>query len=627
MGEETAFPERISSEAPYKLSPPYHKLFEDVFAFTREMVRSGETLTGFRRRVRYWAALALLRCVMSSPAAAEAALEGRVARLEESEVVVEDDTVLASYVSDNPEQEVTQDVSPGGVVAQGEQTLPTSDQRRLRDFAKRAAALRGAQDTKLDVVEKQVADLLAGGSRPIVYCRYIPTADYVATQLADRLKKRWPDIHVESITGLLPDDERTQRVAKLGQSLRRVLVATDCLSEGIDLQDDFDAVVHYDLPWNPNRLEQREGRVDRYGQRTARVKAVLIYGDDNPIDGAVLDVLIRKAIEIRKRLGISVPVPVDSESVVEAVLRSLFWRGETGPRQLEFSFGEGQPLDVEAIHRCWDRDAHEEVQSRSLFAQYAVKPDEVKSELEEADAVLGDPQAVEHFAVEACQRIGAPLQRRGSTWQLDPRLLPDSVRERLGAQAGFPLSFSSPPPEGAVYIGRNHILTSALADHLFDAALDERQSAPPAARCAVVRTRSVTSRTTLMLLRIRHLLQEDSTTPNLAEECVVAGFRGRPDSIQWLSEVEALNLLSNALPDANVTVPERERLLTETLDWTARLQPDLEHLADEHAQRLHESHRRVRRAAREGKLDVKPQLPVDLLGVYVLMPVPRGVQH
>ena len=52
----------------------------------------------------------------------------------------------------------------------------------------------------------------------------------------------------------------------------RVLVATDCLSEGVNLQEHFDAVVHYDLPWNPNRLEQREGRVDRFGQPKPSVR-------------------------------------------------------------------------------------------------------------------------------------------------------------------------------------------------------------------------------------------------------------------------------------------------------------------------------------------------------------------
>ena len=54
----------------------------------------------------------------------------------------------------------------------------------------------------------------------------------------------------------------------------RVLIATDCLSEGINLQELFTGVLHYDLPWNPNRLEQREGRVDRFGQQARRSQSL-----------------------------------------------------------------------------------------------------------------------------------------------------------------------------------------------------------------------------------------------------------------------------------------------------------------------------------------------------------------
>ncbi|MEZ5181526.1 MAG: C-terminal helicase domain-containing protein [Acidimicrobiales bacterium] len=81
---------------------------------------------------------------------------------------------------------------------------------------------------------------------------------------------------------------------------RHVLVATDCLSEGVNLQDAFQAVVHYDLAWNPTRHEQREGRADRFGQTRDVVRAVTIYGRDNQIDGIVLDVLLRKHRAIRK---------------------------------------------------------------------------------------------------------------------------------------------------------------------------------------------------------------------------------------------------------------------------------------------------------------------------------------
>ena len=61
---------------------------------------------------------------------------------------------------------------------------------------------------------------------------------------------------------------------------RYVLVCTDCLSEGINLKQSFDAVLHYDLAWNPTRHEQREGRVDRFGQVKPEIRVVTYYRVD-----------------------------------------------------------------------------------------------------------------------------------------------------------------------------------------------------------------------------------------------------------------------------------------------------------------------------------------------------------
>ena len=88
--------------------------------------------------------------------------------------------------------------------------------------------------------------------------------------------------------------------------------------------------MHYDLSWNPTRHEQREGRVDRYGQPSRTVRVLTFYGIDNQIDGIVLDVLIRKHKTIRNSLGISVPVPVDTNQVVEAIFEGLLLRGPSG---------------------------------------------------------------------------------------------------------------------------------------------------------------------------------------------------------------------------------------------------------------------------------------------------------
>ena len=112
----------------------------------------------------------------------------------------------------------------------------------------------------------------------------------------------------------------------MGEAEQRLLVATDCLSEGVNLQDLFDTVVHYDLSWNPTRHQQREGRVDRFGQRAPLVRSVLLYSPDSAIDGAVLDVILRKAEAIRKATGVTVPLPEERGAVTGALMNAVLLR-------------------------------------------------------------------------------------------------------------------------------------------------------------------------------------------------------------------------------------------------------------------------------------------------------------
>src|SRR5690606_8527517 len=177
------------------------------------------------------------------------------------------------------------------------------DLTKLIGMAEKLTGQKG--DPKLKALTDHVAELIHDGFNPVIFCRYIATAHYVGQDLAARLK----DVAVAVVTGELTSDERQEKVELLGDADRRILVATDCLSEGVNLQDHFDAVVHYDLSWNPTRHEQREGRVDRFGQKRSVVRATLIYGANNPVDGAVLSVILQKAGKIREELGVPVPLP------------------------------------------------------------------------------------------------------------------------------------------------------------------------------------------------------------------------------------------------------------------------------------------------------------------------------
>ena len=175
---------------------------------------------------------------------------------------------------------------------------------------------------------------------PVVFCRFVDTADYVAKHLRDTLPAK---VRVESVTGLLPSTERETRIAALvAEGGEYVLVCTDCLSEGINLQKHFNAVLHYDLAWNPTRHEQREGRVDRFGQEKEEVRVVTYYGADNPIDGVILDVLIRKHKSIKSALGVTVAVPGSSERIAEALFEGALFREKTkaGSPQMALAFIE-----------------------------------------------------------------------------------------------------------------------------------------------------------------------------------------------------------------------------------------------------------------------------------------------
>ncbi|MEO0107904.1 MAG: SNF2-related protein, partial [candidate division WOR-3 bacterium] len=215
LGADTKFPRRDASEEPYSLSADYRRLFDRVFEFAREIVKSAETLTGFRQRIRYWTALALLRCVMSSPAAAQAAFQARARRITGDESFDLDSDETAASLFDPTSQEANQDNVPTEVVDQGEATFSDSEVRRLREFSRQVAALSPASDTKFSKLTTVLEQLLAEGRHPIVYCRFIPTSNYVAERLKENSGHVWKDCRIVSITGERSEDERTEMVEEL----------------------------------------------------------------------------------------------------------------------------------------------------------------------------------------------------------------------------------------------------------------------------------------------------------------------------------------------------------------------------------------------------------------------------
>jgi superfamily II DNA or RNA helicase len=620
LGAETHFPNRVDAEVSYQLSAPYQRLFNRALDYARETVQD-QSGQHFHQRVRWWSALALLRSLASSPAAAAATLRARAATLE-AETPQKADEIGRRTVFDLDDSEAIEgmDVVPGSDPgeAAGEENRNCE---RLLAMAREADALSGDADQKLAKAIDLVRDLLAEGFRPILFCRFIPTAEYVA----EALRQATRGVEVAAITGTLPPAERELRVRQLGEAEKHVLVATDCLSEGINLQEHFDAVVHYDLSWNPTKHEQREGRVDRFGQAKPEVRVVTYYGLDNQIDGIVLDVLLRKHRNIRNSLGISVPVPVNTDDVIEAIFEGLLLRERSGGAAAQYLPGLEAYIKPkkDELYDAWESATEKEKLSRTMFAQVAIKVDAVAQELEAARQAVGMNVDVADFVHTSLRASGGVISGQDPA-EINLAETPRALQDLLNlSKQSLTVTYEMPVEEGEQYLTRTHPFVENLAAYVMDTALEGTEDSV-ARRCGAIRTRAVTQRTTLLLVRLRyHLIisRGGKDLPLLAEEVLPMAFTGAPQEAQWM-DPDAAEALIKASPDENIHPQQATQFIQKVVDGFDHLTSHLETLAQDRADALLDAHRRVRDAAKaRGRYAVEPKLPVDVLGIYVYLPV------
>ncbi len=637
-GEEKTFPKRAKTrEVPYRLSGEYREIFEDVLGFARELVSVGQAggasgaTDGHRQRLRYWTALALLRGVGSSPAAGARMLLKR----SEGAADASGDEDSAYGEGEHPvldaEDELGNDWTQERLAE--EARLRPTEASRLSGLALRLAGLGDPRtDAKVLAAAAVVKAWLAEGLSPVVFCRFIATADYLAASLQELLGR---ETIVRSVTSEHPDEARKDLVLELREHPKRVLVATDCLSEGINLQDLFSAVLHYDLPWNPNRLEQREGRVDRFGQTAPEVKTALIFGEDNPVDSVVLRVLLRKVEAIRDRLGISIPFPENSRPLMDAVFGEVISeakriKAEKDRAQLDLAWDDSELLrQKEAeVALALDRAEARAAAIRSIFAHETIKAQDLELDLRAADAAAGSPDDVERFVTSSLRLVyGGSADRAGAGWRLGFDNAPDLVRTawengRGPAGSRQHVSFRAPVPEGLRYIGRTQGFVGALCEDILARSLDRREGGR-VSRAAVVARGDLEKRTVVLLVRARNLILERREGRRIvAEELLHWGWEGLAASGGFLGPERAEALVSDSTPARTLSPEEAKYYFKEARDELQSLEVELSALALSRAHELVVQHERYRSLTKDkGRFEaVEPALPPDIVGIYVLVP-------
>ena len=604
--EGDLFPRRETRELTYKLSGAWETFLEDVLDYCAEVV---ETAAGDERRQRldFWGTLALLRCAGSSPVAAVLALRTRA----------------GGDLGDEAREDLLDRIFDGGVdalVADDVEPPAGGDDPALARLIEQGGELAGKSgDPKLRAASKHIAELVEAGFDVVVFCRFIATGHYVARHLRGDMK----GVAVDVVTGEMPPGEREERVAREGAAEgRRVLVATDCLSEGVNLQEHFDAVVHYDLSWNPTRHEQREGRVDRFGQPSPTVRATLLYGVNNPVDGAVLQVILRKAARIREELGVPVPVPDEGHSLTQALLKAVLLRRRGGSGAVE-----GRQLELFESH--WKDVRTKAKESRTVFAQRRIKPDDVLPEWRKSLAAVGGRDDVQRFAARALARLGSGLEPLARGFKVPTAPLPAEVRARLAAEdieGTVAVDFAYPVAPGCRPLQRSHPLVAVLAETLLGRTLsvddgDDAAAGDPSVlgRVGCWISEGVRARATVVLLRLRHQLLSRRREPVMVEEATALAWAA-PRAAEPVTGAEALALLE--LPPADDPPRHvREREVARALATLAERAEDIEAFSAERAGALLADHVRVREASRAtGGASVQAVPRPDVIGVYVLLP-------
>jgi superfamily II DNA or RNA helicase len=420
------FPERIAETVPYELTDLEQDLYEQVTTYVREGMNRAAKLDGKRRNTVGFALTVLQRRLASSPEAIYRSLERRAARLERRKQEVLDGSTIAEpkaadVIGDIDEfdddefsagemEEFEEELVDAATAARTVEELD-AELLDLADLIKAAARVR-ASDTdrkwselRTILEDNTLATSGAGDERRklIVFTEHRDTLDYLVRRIGSLLGR--PDA-VKAIHGGVRRAERRQITEEFTHNPDvQILLATDAAGEGLNLQVAH-LMVNYDLPWNPNRIEQRFGRIHRIGQREVCRLWNLVA--DNTREGDVFKRLLWKIEEQRKAYGGKV-FDVLGTAFSETPLRTLLIDAIRYGELPETKANMEKVIDAGVA-----RGIEELLAERALASDAMQKADiaQLRALMDEARARRLQPHYIEGAFRAAFTRLGGKIRRR-----------------------------------------------------------------------------------------------------------------------------------------------------------------------------------------------------------------------
>lgn len=440
------FPERRAYTAQYELSEPETALYEAVTQYVREEMNRAERFaaTDDRRRVNVGFALTVLqRRLASSPAAIHESLKRRLGRMEDrltamreglpapapAPAVHPDDLEEATEEEiETTEERVLDQATAAATIEELETEIET-----LRRLEKQARGLRLRDtDTKwreLNTVLDHPLMTTGNGNRRklIVFTEPRDTLEYLADRIRTRLGRQ--DAVVVIHGGVSREARRDAVEAFMNDPEVIVMVANDAAGEGVNLQRAH-LMVNYDLPWNPNRLEQRFGRIHRIGQTEVCHLWNLVAKDTR--EGEVYGRLLEKLDVARKALG----------GRVYDVLGRLF-EGKAMRDLLLAAIRYGERPEArnrlfEKVDQAADTERIEELLAERALVREHLSPAtiaEIRDQMARASARRLQPHFIRRFFLEAFRALGGSVHRR-EKGRFEIARVPAEIRDRVLGNIG-----------------------------------------------------------------------------------------------------------------------------------------------------------------------------------------------
>ena len=422
------FPERRAYTVSYTLSPAERGLYEAVTDYVTNEFNRADRLDGKRKNSVGFALTILQRRLASSPEAIYQSLKRRRERLEARLAETRDrargvgsyEDVIA-FGEDFDEDDYTPEELEGmedGVIDSASASATAAELEAeigaLKLLERRANEVRiSGEDRKWDELSRLLqenASMFAENGRReklIVFTEHKDTLEYLATKIRQLLGDHESVI---TIKGGMSRDERHRAEERFRQdSAVRILVATDAAGEGINLQRAH-LMVNYDLPWNPNRIEQRFGRIHRIGQTEVCHLWNLVAKETR--EGQVFSRLFKKLEEERAALGGRVFDILGRVTFEDRPLRDLLVEA--------IRYGDS-PEVRERLNQVVDNSVNADA-LRKLLDEYALTADamdvhqvmRIREDMERMEARKLEPHFIEAFFLEAMGKLGGRVLERES---------------------------------------------------------------------------------------------------------------------------------------------------------------------------------------------------------------------